>query len=320
VCGAGAGVVSRLTKGWEGKWHTIVMDNFFTSPMLFEDLLQRQFYAIGTARHGRIGFPSSLNVLEKERRGTLQICVHMEGRMAAIHWQDVKGVHFLSTRCDPVQHGGVLVERVVRGKKVKIPTSPIQLAYASNMRGVDTQDQVRIQYTTQLSTKKWWHRLFFFRLDAAFANSYLMYKHMFLAGGQKPMDHYTFLLEVSHALIGILLLHDYAKPVQKDVHAGGGRPGTGEGTDCLQLCSAGFGVSDDVCSGSTVPSTVTAGGASGSTQTAWEAPAPISEGVHEDTTFPVPSSQESNMLRGGEMNGLPYLMNRIGGDDDRIGE
>jgi hypothetical protein len=75
ACRSGAGVVGRLTKGWEGKWHTIVMDNF-TSPMLFEDLLNREFYAFGTARQGRIGFPSSLNVLEKEKNGTLQVRVH----------------------------------------------------------------------------------------------------------------------------------------------------------------------------------------------------------------------------------------------------
>jgi hypothetical protein len=143
ACGSGAGIVSRLTNGWEGKWHTIVMDNFFISPMFFHDLLERKFYAIGTARQGRIGFPTSLDIPDKGVRGTLEIRVHKEGKMATIHWQDVKDVHFLSTRSDPVQRRGMLVERTSRGWKIKVPTSPIQLAYASNMRRVDTQDQVR---------------------------------------------------------------------------------------------------------------------------------------------------------------------------------
>jgi hypothetical protein len=99
ACGSRASIVSRLMKGWEGKWYTIVMDNFFSSPMLFEDLPKQQFYAIGTARQGCIGFPSSLNAPEKEKRDTLQVRVYKEWKMAAIHWQDVKGVHFL----DPVQ-------------------------------------------------------------------------------------------------------------------------------------------------------------------------------------------------------------------------
>jgi hypothetical protein len=212
ACGSGAGVVTRLTQGWKEKWHTLVMDNFFTSPMLFEDLWHRKFYAIGTARQGRIGFPSSLDVPVKGKRGTLEIRVHRARRMTAIHWQDVKGVYFLSTHSNPVQRGGVLVECNAGGRKIKVPSSPIQLAYAKNMRGVDTQDQVWSQYTTQLKTKKWWHRLFFFGLDAAFANAYLMYKHMTIAGKMKPMDHYTFMLEVCHDQMGIPLLADYAKP------------------------------------------------------------------------------------------------------------
>jgi hypothetical protein len=148
ACGSGAGVVTRLTEGWEGKWHTIVMDNFFTSPMLFQNLLERKFYAIGTARQGRIGFPSSLDLLEKGTRGTLEVRVHRERQMATIHWQDTKGVHFLSTHSDPVRRGGLVVDCTSGGRKVKVPTLPIQVAYACNMRGVDTQDQVRAKYTT----------------------------------------------------------------------------------------------------------------------------------------------------------------------------
>ena len=48
IFGSVAGVVARWTMRWEGSWHTIVMDNFFTSPLLFEDLLCKGFYAIGT--------------------------------------------------------------------------------------------------------------------------------------------------------------------------------------------------------------------------------------------------------------------------------
>jgi hypothetical protein len=176
--------------------------------------------------------------------------------MAAIHWQDVKGVHFLSTQCDPIQHGGLYVERAVGGKKVKVPTSSVQLAYALNMRGVDTQDHVRTQYTIQLSTKKWWHRLFFFGVDAAFANSYFMYKHMSLVGGIKPMDHYTFMLEVSHALMGIPLPSDYAKPVQREVHTCGFVGGNGQASEC----NPGNGVSREGGSVPTFSSTGTGNG------------------------------------------------------------
>jgi hypothetical protein len=116
--------------------------------MLFENLLQRKFYAIGIARQGQIDFPSSLDLVEKGTRGALEVCVHREGQMVAIHWQDTKGVHFLSTHSDPVRRGGLVVDCTSGGRKVKVPTLPIQVAYACNMRGVDTQDQVRAKYTT----------------------------------------------------------------------------------------------------------------------------------------------------------------------------
>ena len=48
ACGSGARVVTSLTSGMEHNHYTVVMDNFFTGPLLFDNLLKRGFYAIGT--------------------------------------------------------------------------------------------------------------------------------------------------------------------------------------------------------------------------------------------------------------------------------
>jgi hypothetical protein len=122
-CGAGAGVVTRLTRGWEDMHYTVVIDNYFTSPMLYEDLLQRGFYVVGTVRQGRVGFPMSLHLPEKGNRGSLQIRMHRDRRMAAVHWYNTKGVHFLSTSADPVQLYGVTTKRRQGGVAVDVPTS-----------------------------------------------------------------------------------------------------------------------------------------------------------------------------------------------------
>lgn len=150
ACGSGAGVVSRLTTGWEHMWYTVVMDNFFSSPMLFEDLLTRGFYAVGTIRSLRTGFPTSLSLPTNGVRGALEVRVHRDKHMAAIHWHDTKGVTFLSTAADPVKRYGMDVWRTSGGAKIDVPTSPIQEMYSRNMRGVDTQDQLRSSYTTDL--------------------------------------------------------------------------------------------------------------------------------------------------------------------------
>ena len=60
--GLGGSVVKQLTRPLVGKFHHVFMDNFFTSPTLFNCLLQDGIYACGTARMNRKGFPQDLKV------------------------------------------------------------------------------------------------------------------------------------------------------------------------------------------------------------------------------------------------------------------
>lgn len=75
-----------------------------------------------------------------------------------------------------------------------------------------------------MNTKKWWHRLFFFSVDATFTNSFLKYKRMCLAWGMTSMSHFAFQLEVYHSLLGIPLVADYRNPWEK---SSGGTSGIG---------------------------------------------------------------------------------------------
>jgi hypothetical protein len=49
------GAVLELVCKVEGVGHKIFMDNYFTSPKLFTDLLSRKISACGTVRHNRRG-------------------------------------------------------------------------------------------------------------------------------------------------------------------------------------------------------------------------------------------------------------------------
>jgi hypothetical protein len=69
----------------------------------------------------------------------------------------------------------VTTKRQQGGTAVDVPTSPIQLLYAENMRGVDTQDQYRSGFSTQIFTKKWWHIIYFFGFDLALTNSNIIH-------------------------------------------------------------------------------------------------------------------------------------------------
>ena len=103
------------------------------------------------------------------------VAMHMSWRMATCVWFDSCPVHFLSTSSDPFAPG-CTTKRWVSGERNDYPTSPIQKEYQEMMRGVDVVDQCRVEYTTQIMSHKWWHRLFFFVLDSSLGNAYVLYK------------------------------------------------------------------------------------------------------------------------------------------------
>ena len=57
--GLGESVVLNLTSHLQEKYHHVYCDNFFSSPKLFDELLQRKLYAC-TIRQNRKGFPEDL--------------------------------------------------------------------------------------------------------------------------------------------------------------------------------------------------------------------------------------------------------------------
>lgn len=122
--------------------------------------------------------------------------------MAAIHWQDTKGVSFLSTAADPYVTGGITCRRNSGDKHYDVPTSPIQIMYSRYMRGVDVSDQLRVSYSTQKRTMKWWHRVFFFLFDTTLTNAYLLYRDYYQRKEEKAMEHHDFQMSIAYALMG----------------------------------------------------------------------------------------------------------------------
>jgi hypothetical protein len=198
--GSGAGIITRITHGLDGHFYTVACDNTFTFPELFDDLLKRGIYGIGMVNLKRVGIPKSLDIPEHKRRETLHIRMHRDRRMACVHWNDYKGVMFLSTKVDPVA-SDTTVRRHSGQKKLEVPTSPMQILYIHNMLGVDMQDQLRGSYPATIPTKKWWHRVYWFGIDTTLTNSFITYHTCCLAAGIRPMAHDDFQLSVAYSLM-----------------------------------------------------------------------------------------------------------------------
>ncbi|KAJ8368718.1 hypothetical protein SKAU_G00087460 [Synaphobranchus kaupii] len=75
-----------------GKGHVLYVDNWYSSPMLFQHLLHQGTGPCGTVRLNRRGMPT---FPKKMKRG--EVTFRENGTQLAVKWQDKRDVNFLTT-------------------------------------------------------------------------------------------------------------------------------------------------------------------------------------------------------------------------------
>jgi hypothetical protein len=173
-------VVNHLiTPLQQHRWHIIGMDGFFSSVDMFDSLYQRGFYAVGTTRHTRAGFPTTLLFLN-ERLKAGQHLYRQRGDLVCVSWMDKKPVNLLSTYCDPLVSGSLQRWRATKqggrkDKKVTLPCPEVVTEYHTWMRGVDVFSQRESYSRIGRRARRWWPRLAWFLIDMAINNAYILY-------------------------------------------------------------------------------------------------------------------------------------------------
>ena len=66
--GLGFDVVTKLVDGLEKQGFVVYIDNFYSSPVLFEELVKQGFGAVGTINPTRENFPKSLAPQKKNQK------------------------------------------------------------------------------------------------------------------------------------------------------------------------------------------------------------------------------------------------------------
>src|SRR5436305_9466172 len=182
-------LVSQLPKN---KSFNIYMDNYFTSIKLFQYLREKKIGACGTVRTNSANFPQILKTNKKLDWDTLSGVV--VDSVLAILWMDNGPVTMLSTIHQIDNENENRIERVRRRpretstnavkvravfgtlSKKALPIPVIIDDYNHFMGGVNIADQLRGYYGTQLPVRRTWMPLFFWLLDTALVNSYLILK------------------------------------------------------------------------------------------------------------------------------------------------
>lgn len=78
----------------------------------------------------------------------------------------------------------------------------IVMDYNSNMNCVDKFDKKKKVYEIDRKSHKWWHRIFFYFLDAAVINAHVIYSHI----SNKSISLKNFRREISQGLVATKIL------------------------------------------------------------------------------------------------------------------
>lgn len=201
--GLGERVVRDLTRDIWGKFHHVYCDNYFTSLPLFEKLLENQTYACGTIRTNRKGLPPAVTKAKLKKQG--EVVQRQNDSMVATAWHDKRTVTLLST--DPLDMTEVQ-RKQKDGSIVNVRCPKVLKLYTQNMNGVDRADQLRSTYSICRKAAKWWKYLFWFMVDVAICNAFILMKeskHHTIktkSGRRRERTQLEFRTQLAHQLLG----------------------------------------------------------------------------------------------------------------------
>jgi hypothetical protein len=152
----------------------LYLDNWYSSPKLFLELLNRRTYGVGVVRSDRTNFPKEIQ--QKKLELGEFVFLHTK-KILALKWRDRKDVAMLSTL-----HTRPVYEEVIPQREKGRPNPQPQLKpnvvinYNFNMNGVDKQDQRLSCFPVMRKCVKGYKKLFFYLFDVTLNNARIVHE------------------------------------------------------------------------------------------------------------------------------------------------
>ena len=187
----------KLSELYHNKGHHIYVDNFYTSPTLFNSLWKVDTGACGTLRCNRTGTPMDIRKPPRLAKG--DIITARDEKLFFLKWKDKREVTILTTL-----HDDSLISKRRRTSSVpggfeEILKPKAVEQYNKYMGGVDKLDQFLAYYGFSRRTFKWWRKAFFSLLDIAIINAYILYFHSHQTG--RKLTHLQFRVQLAKELL-----------------------------------------------------------------------------------------------------------------------
>ena len=178
----------------------IYTDRFYTSPTLCEELRKKSFHLTGTVLPRRKGMPQDFRKKKQKPKLHEVIAFRQNDDTMALQWKDKRVITMLSTMYN------TQCEDVVRTMGPNTATTiskPVVISqYTKFMGGVDRADHYCGSYAFLRKTSKWWRKMFFWLLEVAIVNSYILFNLNRKQQGLKEVRHKKFRKSLILQLVG----------------------------------------------------------------------------------------------------------------------
>ena len=177
--GVGGNIVLRLMSTLPEKMnYKIYFDNWFSSLKLMSLLKIKGFPCIGTLNKARLkGCPLLTDgEMKKRERGTSDYRTDIHSGVIVVKWLDNNTVCLASTYAGITPQDTCRRWNVKDKSRVEVSRPAIVYEYNRHMGGVDLADMLAEMCRTHLRTRKWYMRIFWWLIDTAVCNSWLLFR------------------------------------------------------------------------------------------------------------------------------------------------
>lgn len=162
----------QINQSVGGDGYHVFTDRYFTSHTLAHELLRTNTHTTGTVLRNRQGLPDAVKQTMKLKKFEVRAW-NFDNKELVLAWQDKRMIFMLSTYYNAATE---TLQRMNREKVVENVTKPTAIIeYTKHMGAVDRFDHYCSSYSFLRKSIKWWKKTFFWLLEVAVVNSFIIY-------------------------------------------------------------------------------------------------------------------------------------------------